>query len=76
MKDIRIFGLRDLVNGWTIYVRLDRVDLQEWANVEIKSSAWMCYVRDAIRQQNRDALIVQYPGISLAVQWLRLHAQV
>ena len=76
MKDIRIFGLRDLVNGWTIYVRLDRVDLQEWANVEIKSSAWMCYVRDAIRQQNRDALIVQYPGTSLAVQWLRLHAQV
>ena len=48
MKDIRIFGLRDLVNGWTIYVRLDRVDLQEWANVEIKSSAWMCHVRDAI----------------------------
>ena len=36
MKDIRIFGLRDLVNGWTIYVRLDRVDLQEWANVEIQ----------------------------------------
>ena len=74
MKDIGIFGPRDLVNGWTIYMRLDRVDLQEWANVEIKSSAWMRYVRDAIRQQNRDALIVQYPGTSLAVQWLRHHA--
>ena len=70
MKDIRIFGLRNLVNG--PLSEMDRIALQEWADVEIKSSAWMCYVRDAIRQQNRDALIVQYPGTSPAVQWLRL----